>query len=62
MEKFLFLIIFLIFLLTGRIDELNVDNPTQIYLQMINILLGTYSPLRRIDKCKLTFKSKPWII
>ena len=39
-----------------KIDELNVDNSTQMYLEMINILL----PLRRIDKCKLRF-SKPWI-
>ena len=31
------------------------------YLEKINILLDTYTPLKRIDKCKLRFKSKPWI-
>ena len=27
----------------------------------MNILLDTYAPLKRINKCKLKFKSKPWI-
>ena len=44
-----------------KIDELNVDNSTQTYLENINILFDTYAPLKRIDKCKLRFKSKPWI-
>ena len=44
-----------------KINELNVDNSTQMYLEKINILLDTYAPLKRIDKCKLIFKSKPWI-
>ena len=44
-----------------KINELNVDNSTQMYLEKINILLDTYAPLKRIDKCKLRFKSKPWI-
>ena len=44
-----------------KIDELNVDNSTQTYLEKINILLETYAPLKRIDKYKLRFKSKPWI-
>ena len=44
-----------------KIDELNVDNSTQMYLEKINILLDTYAPLKRIGKCKLRFKSKPWI-
>ena len=42
-----------------RTDELNVDNSTQTYLEKINILLDTYAPLKRIDKYKLRFKSKP---
>ena len=41
-----------------KIDDLNVDNSTQMYLEKINILLDTYAPLWRIDKCKLRFKSK----
>ena len=44
-----------------KIDELNVDNSTQIYLEKINALLDTYAPLKGIDKYKLRFKSKPWI-
>ena len=43
-----------------KIDELNVDNSTQKYLEKINILLDTYAPLE-IDMYKLRFKSKPWI-
>ena len=44
-----------------KIDELNVDNSTKMYLDKINMLLGTYAPLKRINKHKLKFKSKPWI-
>ena len=43
------------------IIELNVDSSTQRYLEKINILLDIYAPLKRIDKYKLRFKSKPWI-
>ena len=31
------------------------------YLDKINILLDTYAPLKRINKYKMKFKSKPWI-
>ena len=44
-----------------EIDELNVDNSTHMSLEKINILLDTYAPLKRIDKNKLRFKSKPYI-
>ena len=40
-----------------KIDKLNNDNSTQTYLEKINILLDTYARLKRIDKCKLRFKS-----
>ena len=40
-----------------KIDKLNNDNSTQTYLENINILLDTYALLKRIDKCKLRFKS-----
>ena len=39
-----------------KIDELNVDNSTQMYLKQINILLDTYAP-EKINKCKLRLKS-----
>ena len=39
-----------------KIDELKVDNSTQMYLERMNILLDTYAPLKRIDKYKLRLK------
>ena len=44
-----------------KIDELNADNSTRKFLDKINMLLDTYALLRRVKKCKLKFKSKPWI-
>ena len=44
-----------------KIDDLNADNSTKINLDKINMLLDTYAPLKRINKYKLKFKSKPWI-
>ena len=43
-----------------KTDELNADNSTRMYLDKINMLLDTYAPLKRIDKYKMKFKSKPW--
>ena len=31
------------------------------YLEQINIFLGAYVSLKRIDNVKLRFKPKPWI-
>ena len=45
-----------------KIDELNADNLTKIYLDKINLLLDAYAPLKRINKYKLKFKFKPSII
>ena len=39
-----------------KIDELNVDNSTQMYLKQSNILLDTYAP-EKINKYKLRLKS-----
>ena len=44
-----------------KIDELNADNSTKTYLHKINMLLDTYAPLKKINKYKVKFKSKPWI-
>ena len=44
-----------------KIGYLNADNSTKIYLDKIIMLLDTYAPLKRINKYKLKFKSKPWI-
>ena len=43
------------------VDELNAENSTLMYLDKIYMLLDTYAPLKRINKHKLKFKSKPWI-
>ena len=44
-----------------KIDELNAGNSTKMYLDTINMFLDTYAPLKRINKYKLKFNSKPWI-
>ena len=44
-----------------KIDEFNVDNSSKIYFDKIKMLLDTYAPLKKINKYKLKFKSKPWI-
>ena len=44
-----------------KTDELNADNSTRMYLDKMNMLLDIYAPLKRINKYKMKFKSKPWI-
>ena len=44
-----------------KIDELNTGNSTWLYLNRINMILSAYLLLKRINKYKLKFKSKPWI-
>ena len=39
-----------------KIDELGADNSTKIYLDQINMLLGTYATLKKINK----YNSKSW--
>ena len=41
-----------------KIDELNTEISTKMYLDKINKLLDTYASLKRINKYKLKFKSK----
>ena len=43
-----------------KINELTADNSTKIYLDKA-MLSDTYAPLKKINKYKLKFKSKPWI-
>ena len=40
-----------------KINELNADNSTQMYLNKINMLLDTYASFWIINKYKLKFKS-----
>ena len=44
-----------------KTDELNAHNSTRMYLDQINVLLDTYAPLKRVNKYKMEFQSKPWI-
>ena len=44
-----------------KFHELNADNATKMYLDKINMLVDTYASLKRVKKCKLKLKSKPWI-
>ena len=44
-----------------EIDEIKVDNSTKIYLDKVNILWDTYAPLKKIERYKLKFRSKPRI-
>ena len=36
-----------------KIDKLNTDSSTRMYLDKINNLLDTYASLERINKCKI---------
>ena len=44
-----------------KIDEINLDNSTQLYLEKIDILINTYLLLVRTNKYKLKVKSNAWI-
>ena len=44
-----------------KTDELNCDNSTGMCLDQINMLLDTYASLKRVNKYRMKFKSKPWI-
>ena len=37
------------------------NQPAKMFLDKINMLLDTYARLKRINKYKLRFKSKPWV-
>ena len=45
-----------------KIDELNADNSTKIYLDKINMLLDTYAPLKRINKYFSDYLSNETIV
>ena len=44
-----------------KLDEQNVDYSTESFLNKISSLLSNYAPLKKINKYKLKFWSKPWI-
>ena len=44
-----------------KLDEQNVNYSTESFLNKINSLLSNYVPLKKINKYKLKFRSKPCI-
>ena len=44
-----------------KLGEQNVDYSTESFLNKINSVLSNYAPLKKINKYKLKFWSKPWI-
>ena len=44
-----------------KLDEQNVNYSTESFFNRINSLLSNYAPLKKINKYKLKFWSKPWI-
>ena len=40
---------------------MNNNYSNESFLNKINSLLSNYAPLKKINKCKLKFRSKPWI-
>ena len=44
-----------------KLGEQNVNYSTKSFLNKINSLLSNYTPLKKINKYKLKFWSKPWI-
>ena len=40
---------------------MNNNYSNESFLNKINSLLSNYAPLKKINKCKLKFQSKPWI-
>ena len=45
-----------------KLDEQNINYSTESFLNKINSLLSNYAPLKKNNKDKLKFRSKPWII
>ena len=46
---------------TLKTEEQNIDYSTEVFLNKINELLDNFAPLKKINKYKLKFNSKPWI-
>ena len=40
-----------------KTSELNADNSTRMHLDKINILLDTYAPPKRVNKCRMKYVS-----
>ena len=45
-----------------KLDEQNVNYSTESSLNEINSLLSNYTSLKKINRYKLKFGSKPWLI
>ena len=45
-----------------QIDQQNICLSMDIFLNKMDSILDTHAPLKIVNKCKLKFKTKPWII
>ena len=44
-----------------QIDQQNVNLPLDSFFKNINSILDVHAPLKKVNKYKLKFKTKPWI-
>ena len=45
-----------------KIDEVNANNLTKMYIYKINMLLDTHNLVKRINKYKMKFNFKLWLV
>ena len=45
-----------------KIDEVNANNLTKMYIDKINMLLDTHNLVKRINKYKMKFNFKLWLV
>ena len=45
-----------------KIDEVNANNLTKMYIDKINMLLDTHNLAKRINKYKMKFNFKLWLV
>ena len=45
-----------------QFDQQNVDHPIESFLNNMNSILDSKAPFKRVNKYKLRFKTKSWII
>ena len=45
-----------------KIDEVNANNLTKLYIDKINMLLDTHNLVKRINKYKMKFNFKLWLV
>ena len=44
-----------------KLDEKDMNESFQLFIDKIDLLLDTYSPYKKVSKYKMKFKIKPWL-